>query len=218
MNNQDSPDPVLNYDRGRGIFSPTDRKYLIGETEYENRQDKYERRKAIRQRVKDGIIDLHFLVYIDDDERQKILSELSPGNLKNGIGRLVGFAYRALNGDLTEIERSIGTGLTGVMGPLARHDVTVEIDVEHAHDVDEIEERFRKGERLSAAEKGILLEEGRITEEDLPDLKRPENPLMREPRPMTPQRSTEGKENKRDHVPPDPSELISEESDSDSDE
>lgn len=60
----DSPD-----ERPRGVLSPADRKLLTGEASYKHRQTAINRKKDIRDRVRDSIRDFVFLFeYLDADE------------------------------------------------------------------------------------------------------------------------------------------------------
>ena len=59
--------------RPRGILSDADREYLRGEGSL-SRQAVFERRKAIDERVFNGILDLHFLLkFFSDDGRQRLV-------------------------------------------------------------------------------------------------------------------------------------------------
>lgn len=59
--------------RGRGVLTPTDREYLRGEKEYDNPETDAHRRRDIRDRVRDSILDFELLrSELDEDERRKI--------------------------------------------------------------------------------------------------------------------------------------------------
>lgn len=66
-----------NDSRGRGILTPTDRKFLRGKKEYSNPETAAHRRSDIRDRVVDSILDFKMLVEdLPEGERKKIFSRI----------------------------------------------------------------------------------------------------------------------------------------------
>jgi hypothetical protein len=89
----------------RGFLTRTDREFLAGEKEYtgENaKQQRYERRRAIRERTRQAFSDFQFLLQnLDAEERNKIFgppAEEAP-ELENALIDTVAFLYHALEGD-----------------------------------------------------------------------------------------------------------------------
>lgn len=81
--------------RGRGILTETDRKYLLGEVEYEDRQQQRNRRRYIRDRVRNGIIDFTLLDNLEERDRKQIFSDLDSNetiSTKTGVGKTKIFA------------------------------------------------------------------------------------------------------------------------------
>jgi hypothetical protein len=69
--------------RGRGILTETDRKYLLGEVEYDDKQQQRNRRRYIRERVRNGIIDFILLNKLEDRDREQIFSDLDSVHIAN---------------------------------------------------------------------------------------------------------------------------------------
>lgn len=62
-------------ERSRGILTPADREFLIGEREYEHRQTEHKRRNQIRERVYQSLLDLSFLFqYMDDSDLDRVFT------------------------------------------------------------------------------------------------------------------------------------------------
>lgn len=65
-------------ERSRGILSEIDRKYLLGEKQYGHRQTRYDRERAIRERVVEALLDFALLYeYLPERDRQRIFNELA---------------------------------------------------------------------------------------------------------------------------------------------
>jgi hypothetical protein len=81
--------------RGRGILTETDRKYLLGEVEYDDNQQQRNRRRYIRDRARNGIIDFILLSELEKRDRKQIFSDFDSENIldtKIGAGKTQTFA------------------------------------------------------------------------------------------------------------------------------
>lgn len=85
--------PKPSVDRSPGILTQKDRMYLREEDIPESKQARYERRKGIRQRIKNGLLDFQEIWEMDRDERKKIVEEFEPrGDLYTSLVYLIAFA------------------------------------------------------------------------------------------------------------------------------
>lgn len=63
-------------ERPRGILSPADRRYLRGETNYEDASSERKARMRIRERVRHALMDLPLLLeHLDERDRKQLLDE-----------------------------------------------------------------------------------------------------------------------------------------------
>lgn len=165
-------------DRERGLFTKTDREFLLGRKEYDYEQSAINKRRDIRNRLEDGILDLQLLPYIAASERSKFFDNFDKGELHESIARLMVFLYSGLDGNTEAIEQMIESGIFkaergGVEGfEGGARDVEVSIELTLEYDVDEIYQRFKRGygDDLTPAEIGVLVREGRLSPEDYEDL------------------------------------------------
>lgn len=71
---------MYDIDRTAGILTRKDRRYLYHDDLPESRQGKYERKKGCRERVVNGLLDLHFVRWFPPDERRKVFGDMDPGD------------------------------------------------------------------------------------------------------------------------------------------
>lgn len=157
--------------RDRGILTNTDRRFLTGDKEYTGdnaKQQRYQRRVAIRERVENGIRDLDFLAReLDDVEVEKIAARMAqdfpeqsvmrgPGGLDRSVTGAVAFLFRLFKEDIHAFEETVsegvGRGMVQVTGDM--WDVAVGIDVARTRSQNEIIEHLESGDAhvLSARE------------------------------------------------------------------
>lgn len=169
-----------NHERDRGIFTDIDRQFLFGLKQYNSETGGFDRRREIRERFKNGIIDLALFPLIAERDRERIIEELHPGELWDGTRGLIEFALEYYDGDVNEIAELIEwatfSGLAGEW-ELFSHDggvknVEVDIDVEWHHDSAKIYERFQEegGHILTPTEIGILVRDGLLDAEEVEEL------------------------------------------------
>jgi hypothetical protein len=131
------------------MLSHTDREFLTGEKEYDHRQSAFDRRRTIRERVVNGILDFEVLLTeLGENEREKIVDELG---MRAPEHSLIGGSYAAPSGITdafaflylfhTDREDFLTTVDHAVKSAL-RHrgeavtDVTTRMDIERADHVD----------------------------------------------------------------------------------
>jgi hypothetical protein len=144
-----------------------------------------------------GVFDLFYLSMIEPKQREKIFEELQergePGDLRESVASLIRFLYLGLDADREWFEETLVHGISNA--EIDRRDgtetyyggasVNVDIDVNRAYDVDEIEERFRSGNAysLTPTEIGVLVDTGRLGAEDLEMLEEERsNPTFGQPK------------------------------------
>lgn len=95
----------------RGILTETDRKWLKGEVEYEQRQTAAKRRAQIRERVALALQDFKMLAdHWPQEESQKVLEELD--DPERSASEIIEFLYLFLNEPATDAEQMIDEGAT----------------------------------------------------------------------------------------------------------
>lgn len=165
-------------DRDRGLFTTSDREFLLGVKEYEYEQSAINKRRDIRDRLYSGLLDLQLLANVDPSERDKLFDSLDQAELHESISVLIAFVYSGLGGNIEAIEQMIRSGIYKAergsiegFGGGAR-DVEVNIDVTREYDVEEIYARFERnsGDNLTPAEIGVLVREGRLDPDDYEQL------------------------------------------------
>lgn len=176
--------PKPDWNRPPGILTKKDRQYLRGEEISENRQVRYERRKGIRNRVRNGLLDFQDIWEIDQDERRKIVDGFEPrADLYTSLVYLIAFAdycARDAGYDLEEIisggiqystyepderQRDIGEYDSGEIQVL--EDVTVNIR-RHFKSMpapNQLYDQLMDGEHLSYRELSMLISSGVLDEE-----------------------------------------------------
>ena len=129
--------------RDRGMLTKADRKWLVGDTEYEHRQTASNRKSAIRDRVVDTLLDFSFLVeHMDGEDGRPAVSELlDPDDerrpaLERGIQDMHAFALGAVRheGDFDRFgrgyeahaETGIAKGESEYFDRLANVEVSIE--------------------------------------------------------------------------------------------
>lgn len=174
--------------RDRGFLSESDREFLCGDwsTDSDYPQQVRSNNKArIRNRTVNAFRDLPFLLSLDADQREKVFEELGRSDVRADLGALVAFVYLASGKDRELIEEGVADGIYTAEHEVPPadpekgevQDVGVYLDVEYAPNADDIYRRFQeKGpSALSAGEIGILVQESKLSTEELTELNKPED-------------------------------------------
>lgn len=165
-------------DRERGLFTKSDREFLLGLKEYDYEQSSINKRRDIRNRLNEGISDLQFLKNISPSERAKFFKSIDKGVLHESAATFIAFLYSGLNGNVEVIEQIVESGLFkaergGVKGyEGGARDVDVTIDLVLEYDANEIYRRFKNsgGDDLTPAEIGVIVREGHLSAEEYEQL------------------------------------------------
>lgn len=174
--------------RDRGFLSGSDREFLCGDwsTDSDYPQQVRSNNKArIRERTVNAFRDLPVLLSLDAKQREKIFGALGRSDVRAGLGALVAFVYLASGKDRELIEEAVADGIY-----TAEHDVPpadpqkgevqdvgVYLDVEYSPNADDIYRQFQEEgpSSLSAGEIGILVQENKLSTEELIELNKPED-------------------------------------------
>jgi hypothetical protein len=164
--------------RERGLFTKSDREFLLGGKEYDYEQSAINKRRDIRNRLQEGVTDLQFLQKITPSERAKFFKSIDKGALHESVATFIAFLYSGLNGNVEAIEQIVESalfkaergGVEGYEG--GARDVDVSIDLIREYDANEIYRRFKRsgGDDLTPAEIGVLVREGRLSPEEYEQL------------------------------------------------
>lgn len=126
-----------------------------------------------------GILDLLYLLSLEDRDRERVISDLKErteaGGLTDVASYLIEFIYRGLGNDEEAIARMVDRAIYRVKGdhfsesPNETTNVTTTISIEHGLDSSEIFERFQAGgaAKLTPAEMGMFVREGLLEPNDL---------------------------------------------------
>lgn len=174
-------------DRPRGILSSADRQYLRNPDEY-SRQAAHERKKAIRERVWNTVLDFGLLSELSRDRRQSILRSNDPEksegkpvshfDLEASLAWMLAFAHQ-LSTDLGvpvepnpphdelksrtfEIALEEGLGRAYTEDSLVVEDVTLRVDAQHVPGLNRIRNRIEAGRSPSPQTIQYLLETDEI--------------------------------------------------------
>lgn len=187
--------PLPDWDRAPGILTKQDRQYLRGEDEPDSKQARYQRKKGIRKRVSNGVLDFQDIWSMDEEERRKITDELyEKGELHKSLVSMMAFLrYCArdadhdlewiVRGGVITSMRNDGSavieenGRTGTQDVL--DDVTVDISIEYerTRTSESLLEMYREGDVLNGDQLGQLIGSGLMTETDwehLPEMYGPD--------------------------------------------
>jgi hypothetical protein len=82
-------------DRDRGMLTPADRAFLLGEREMGHEQSRRNAEARVRQRVVDAILDFDLLLHtLSEKDRQQVFEELtSDADALDGLKAMLAFAY-----------------------------------------------------------------------------------------------------------------------------
>jgi len=157
-------------DRDRGVLTPADRAYLLGETEMSHEQSKRNAEARIRNRIREGIVDFDLLVHSLDrkDRRQIFESTADDETFVDGVTAMLSFAYIGLKEQGVDFDRVLVPAISGAERAYgidqrsANVTVDVEFDVETTVEarLDGIAERLDDGDPVAPRELFSLVMEG----------------------------------------------------------
>lgn len=165
------------YERPRGIFTSVDRKFISGFKKYDHKQSENNRRNSIIERLVNSVCDFRLLSWLSTKERKKVFCEIDKGQLHDCVVSLLAFVYRGIENDDEAIEQMVQTAIfrveaaddprEGYQGGVAN--VSVDINIEHGYDAEEIYERLQQGgpRELTPTEIGVLVQSGKLNTDEL---------------------------------------------------
>lgn len=155
--------------RGRGILTPIDREYLLGNKTYQDDQQEINRRSSIRQRVQDSIVDFSILFkHLSSRDRKQIFGDIKSKkqssnqlyfkldpkpradntDLENGIIDGFGFFYLGCEDADMNFERTLESGINR-----AEKNIIVNISIQEPDDlVDSAAKKLLDNDPLSSEE------------------------------------------------------------------
>lgn len=166
-------------ERDRGIIKgQPDRQFLWGRKEYDSPQAKSERRGIIRGRFVNGLLDLPYLLDVDERNQNRIFEEVGDGGVRNSLSALIEYIHSVDGHDTRLIEEAVSRGVAeSVRKANAGEDTygvpvaETDISISKTFNVDELAERAEaEAHTLTAEEIGVLVREGRLTPEQLAQL------------------------------------------------
>ncbi|MCD2205325.1 MULTISPECIES: hypothetical protein [Halobacteriales] len=146
-------------ERARGMFDSVDREYLRGQKEYQVPQSEYERRKVIRQRLFDGIVD-----FVEAQQRlsnwnwQKFLDQdfEDENDLIDGMASAIALFYEYHQAKNKDFERTLDRAIEEAhtqgwaKRDMPNHEVrNVELDIDTADRPSPKEVRARITQKIS---------------------------------------------------------------------
>lgn len=105
-------------DRSRGILSPTDRKFLAGKIEYAHQQSETDRRREIRHRIQDAILDFSLLAaHLEDKDFDRVFdveesSSARRRSIGKGVTHALAFLYAGTRDSVPDFQRYLEDGVS----------------------------------------------------------------------------------------------------------
>ncbi|WP_394739247.1 hypothetical protein [Natronococcus roseus] len=157
-------------DRDRGILTPADREFLLGERELSHEQSRRNVEARVRRRVIDSVLDFDILLHtLSAKDRRQVFAELTgdPDSL-DGLKAMLAFAYIGTDEQ--------GVGFEDVLVPAVRHseeacaasrrganvsvDVTFEVETSVESTLEGVAERLDAGDPVTPQELFSLVMQG----------------------------------------------------------
>lgn len=169
-------------DGARGMLADVDRAWITGEKQYDHRQQRYDRRQKIRERVRNTMLDFELLADMDRNERQRVLNFDEHPDFRYDIGWslpwMFSFAHKIvldMYGDLephhdpyghksAQFQVALRRGLERAYREenLVLKDLALEVESEEVPGISEIRERIANGEPVDTQTIQYLVNEDEI--------------------------------------------------------
>jgi hypothetical protein len=179
-------------DRPPGILTKKDRLYLQGEDVPETKQARYERRKGIRKRIRNALLDFQELWDLEPNERRKITSDMpSNTSLYTCLVHMFAFLRYCALDEGYDLEEIVASGVQvskyeegstvvesepGMVDVLEGVTVTIDPRYHRQPKTETILEQLREGSVLSHRELVALIGSGLLTSEDWDKLRKEYGP------------------------------------------
>ncbi|MCO8245605.1 hypothetical protein [Haladaptatus sp. AB643] len=149
-------------DRGRGILSPADRAYLLGEAAMEHDQSKRNAEARIRQRITDAILDFPILIHHlkKKDRRQVFDRTLEDDGFMDGLTAMLSFVYVGMEGSGAEFSHALEPAVrkaeeahaAKMLGQAVSVDVQFDVETTVQTAVDDVTAAIDAGKPVTPAE------------------------------------------------------------------
>lgn len=164
--------------RDRGIFTHADREYIIGEREYNSRQQQFNVHSRQLKRVGDALQDIQMLPWIEDETKAEFFEDSPPAFLHRVLRDLTKFIYAGSGRDTALVENAVMSAISeseAAKGGGTLRSVDVDISIDHAPDPTVAMALVEDGEydRLTLEQIGVLAREGLLDAEDYEHLNWP---------------------------------------------
>lgn len=177
------------FERPRGALTDIDRRFMWDIKEYSHRETAAQRRRTIRERLANGVLDLKYLTMLRDWDAKAAYETVQSTQMEGGyagLANLVHFLYLHRGRKTQPIERMVEAGIWAAEKEADSNvgKVSVEINVLE-YDPEEVYARYQRNkdleDPLSVDDLGILVREGMLDEDDLERLNVTDTPTGEAP-------------------------------------
>jgi len=158
----DRPTP-MDYltDRDRGILSPADRAFLLGETEMSHEQSRRNAAARIRNRIRLGIEDCNLLAHtLAASDRQGVFAAVDDPAFVDGVSAMLYLTYLGLKEQGIDFERVLEPAVrraeevyaAETLGSAVDVGVTLDVQTDYGTSVDVAADKLRAGKPVAPAE------------------------------------------------------------------
>jgi hypothetical protein len=170
--------PIMNtdIDRDRGILTPADRAFLLGEREMGHEQSRRNAEARIRQRVVDSILDFDLLLHtLPSKDRGQVFNELtSDPNSLDALKAALAFVYAGADEQGIDFEELLVPAVRHTeeafaasrLGANVTVDVTFDIETTVGSPLDRVAGRLDTGEPVTPRELFSLVMQGEYDPRD----------------------------------------------------
>lgn len=157
-------------DRERGLLSPADRAYLLGEREMSHDQSRRNAEARIRNRIRDGILDFDLLLHtLAAKDREQVFADVhTDDELLDGLRAMIAFAYvgareqglpfeEVLVPAVRSSEEAIAAKRAGATVSV---DVAFDVETTEADTIDGVVARLESGDPVTPRELFSLIMQG----------------------------------------------------------
>jgi len=163
-------------ERDRGILSKTDREYLLGLKNYENKQSEANRRQDIRNRLRNSLRDFKIIwPLLDQKDRAQVFTSSDDNVIDDSVEAMISLVYLGLNQDIPRLEKAIKRGILAGENVNPEGDaknIDVSININYYPDVEDAKEKMKKHPLtdLTVEEIGVLAKANELNPEHIEKL------------------------------------------------
>jgi hypothetical protein len=157
-----NPISIMNpdVDRGRGMLSPADRAYLLGNAEMKHEQSKRNAEARIRGRITDAVLDFMILVHHLKKKDRRQVFDTDDERFMDGLTAMLSFAYIGMRESGAEfghalepaIRRAEEVHAADMLGQAVSVDVQFDVETEVETAVDDVATAIDAGKPVTPAE------------------------------------------------------------------